>query len=91
MTLPKVQTLATTLGLLSAAGLLFVWVFILAPVRWDLRYPGGGLWGLLTISGSIVTSFAAAEWGSRKWYALTVIAVLTITYMAMFIRSAYWN
>jgi multisubunit Na+/H+ antiporter MnhB subunit len=87
----RTRILAVTLGLLSAAGLAFVWVVVSAPVRWDLRYPGGGFSGLLTVIAYIGMSVVAGRWGSRKWYALTVIAVLTFVYVGFFIRSPYWN
>ncbi len=91
MTLNKAKALAGTLGLVSAAGLGLVWVVVLAPVRWGLRYPGGGLSGLLTMIGYVAMTLAAGRLGSRRWYALTIIAVLTFVYVGFFIRSPYWN
>jgi fucose 4-O-acetylase-like acetyltransferase len=80
-----------TLGLLSAVGLALIWVFLLAPVRWDLRYPGGASSGFLTILSCFVMSIVAGRWGGRRWHVLTAIAVLTFLYMGFFVRSPYWN
>jgi hypothetical protein len=91
MTPHKARVLAVALGLLSAGGLALVWAVVLAPVRWGLRYPGGGLSGLLTMIVYVAMTLAAGQLGSRRWYALTVIAVLTFVYVGFFIRSPYWN
>jgi hypothetical protein len=87
----KTRPLAVALGLLSAAGLALVWAVVLAPLRWNLSCPGGGLAGLLTMISSLTMALAAGRLGSRKWYVLTVIAALTFVYVSFFIRSPYWN
>ena len=91
MALYEKRTLAVALGSLSAVGLAFVWVVLLAPVHWYLTYPGGAPSGLLTMLCYIAMSIVAGRWGSRQWYALTVIAVLTFLYMGFFVRSPYWS
>jgi hypothetical protein len=87
----RTRILAVTLGLLSAAGLVLVWIVLLAPVGWRLEYPGGALSGLLSMISYLVMSFAAGWLGSRKWFVLTIIVVLTFVYMTLVLRSPYWN
>ncbi len=86
----KSRALSTVLGYLSVAGLGFIWLVDLAPLRWNLRYPGGALSGILTMIGCIVLSSLAGRWGSRDWYFVTAIASLTFAYIGFFKPSAYW-
>jgi hypothetical protein len=71
---------ATVLGLLSMSGLAFLWTATLAPLRWNLRFPGGGTVATLTLLLSIRASLIAGTLGKRVWLLITVIAVVRFAY-----------
>ena len=85
-----IRILSSALGCASVVGLVFTWLVVLAPVKANLRYFGGGLWATLTMLGCIAMSFGAGWLGSRSWYILTIVALITFVYVGFLIRSPYW-
>jgi len=79
------------LGIISLITLLFLWVALLAPFTWGVRFPGAAAGGVLAILSAIVFPVIAAIWGSRRWLVVSAVAVLTLAYILIFTNSAVWH
>ncbi len=90
MTVKKNSAAATALGLIGLAILVHLWCVVLAPIKWNVRYPGGMMSMISVMLLAMGLSFAAGIWGNRRWYILAVGAVATFVYVGWFIRSPWW-
>lgn len=77
---------ANTLGLITVLYLLFLWVVVLNPFAWDLRFPGGLKSGFITMLLAIVASLIAGIWGKRAWLIVTAAATSTFVYILFFYK-----
>lgn len=85
------STAATVLGILSLIGPVLVWTFIFAPLRWNIRFPGG-VWGaILTLLLAIAMSVIAGICGKRAWFVATVFSVFTFVYWGFLLKSPWWQ
>jgi hypothetical protein len=83
--------LSRMFGVLSIAILVHIWLVFSAPIKWNLRYPGGSASVLVALLLCFGMSFLAARWGGSKWYLLTIFAVITFIYVGWFYRPPMWN
>jgi len=69
----------------------FIWLVFLAPIKWNLNYPVGYFWFLVTILVAIMMSITAGILGTRRWYFLTLVAVGTFVYAGWIYRTPMLN
>lgn len=83
---------AMLLGILSGVILAYISVILLAPVRWNLRYPGGANALLFSLCLSIALCVIAAKGAVRRsWYLLVVWAAAIVVYLAWFYHPPMWT
>jgi hypothetical protein len=81
---------ANVLGVLSVMALVFLWIFMLAPLEWHLHFPGGFMVEAPTLMLATALSFVAGICGRRIWFVVAAIAVLTVAYVWFFMNSPIW-
>jgi hypothetical protein len=86
----KRSAAAIILGLLSMMGLALLWLIMLAPMRWDLRFPGGGQGATLILLSAIGASVTAGILGRRTWFIIATWGVITFLYVWFFLKSPIW-
>lgn len=84
--LPRV---AMTLGLCSLAILASLWFVHLAPMKWNLHYPGGRYSFSLALLLPMAMSALAGRWGNHLWFFLTAAALATVVYMGLIDSQAF--
>lgn len=85
------MTLATVQAVLSCAIFAFISVVLLAPVNWNLRYPGARAGLLSSLALSVLMSVTAARSGSRWFYLLLIWGGAIVAYLAFFYRPPMWT
>ena len=83
--------LAAISGIFGTLILVHLWLVLLAPAKWVVRYPGGLIPMVSAIFLSTAMSLAASIWGSRKWLVLFIAALATIVYLAYATSSPWWS
>jgi hypothetical protein len=91
MPIGKRPKLGAVFGFVSVAILGHIWIVFLAPIKWNLSYPVGDFWVLVTMLVAIMMSIAAGMLGTRQWFFLTVVAVGTFVYIGWIYRTPMWN
>jgi hypothetical protein len=77
-------------GVVSAAMLAYISIILFAPMRWNLRYPGGAWAVLAAIILAFVLSIVAAKLDKTWWYALTAWALIIFVYLTVFYKPPMW-
>ena len=78
--------LANVLGSISVAYLVFVWLIVLNPLKWNLAFPGGVTAGFFTLLLNVVVAILAGIFGKRAWLILTGASTVTFIYLGFFYR-----
>lgn len=84
------STVWMLIGVLSALAVASTWVVSLAPVKWNLRYPGGIYSFAAALGVPIVLSFFSGKYSSRWWYLLSAFAIVTLVCLGFIHREAMW-
>ena len=79
------------LGVISIIELLFLWVALLAPFTWGVRFPGAAAGGVFAILSAIIFPIISAVLGNRSWLVVSAIGVLTLAYILVFTNSPVWH
>lgn len=85
------RTVATVLAVLSGAILASISTALLAPIKWNLHYPGGRAAVLSGLAFSVLVSVAAAKTWTKWFYVLLVWVIMIVVYLAFFYRPPMWT
>lgn len=80
------KTLTVISGTASIGLVVFLWLVVLAPVRWNLRFPGGLHWMAICLVASVVFSVLAWKYGGRAWLVALFSAIFTFIYIGFVMR-----
>ena len=78
--LPRVTRTLDLCSLAILASLRFVH---LAPMKWNLHYPGGRYSFSMALWSPMPMSALAGRWGNHLWFFLTAAALATFVYMGL--------
>ena len=67
------------------------WLFMLAPLRWNLRFPGGMPTKAVDLILPFILALLATKLAGRAWIILALASLTNLIYLGFFVRSPWWN